>query len=748
MEALVREMQDAETGVPVRSQKLFLTSIPSAFMGYDLIEWLMERLNIEESAEAVHLANQLCQYGYYFPVSDSKNLIVKDDSSLYRFQTPYYWPWQHRMPDNVEYAIYLAKRTLRNKQRHGLEDYELDALTSLRKNLQNKWDFITMQAEEQVRLAKERKKGDKIVSDSQERAYWRVYRPPPGYTHHLEPAPVPAWGRAAAAAARAKRRSSDDVKREVDFLRSCLVRTRVKVSQALDNLVQHCTTYVEYDPLLSGVQPSNPWTTDDPAFWLLNSPLVEVPTEKRVKRWALSMEELVSDPTGLQEFTNYLRKEYSHENIRFWMAVNDLRRSAQSQIHRKVKEIFDEFLAPGAPCEINIDGKTMEKVHQELRTPTRFTFDSAAEHVYTLLLKKDCYPRFVRSEQYKALLAAGVQPLQKKRFFGFGGPAKKKSSTCNPPNVALLQQQMAAAAGGGGGGGSVGGGGGGVSLGRRRGSERSLSGSVHELVAAGVREPPPRVPHSHSQSNLSDIPYRGDLESRPYAAAVRWFSPDPAPTSSSKPDGEEAGVSGGGGEEEEDSSIAGGQEEVVVVAAEAAAVTEAVEGSPGAVLESSPLSPAATSEGAEAAAVPLVAVAVAAASVEEEVEALPGAGEQQPAEAAPAPAPPPASPPAASAAPGPSCSRRRWEEAAPAPLPLQHRRRDSSASSSSELSLHRVGVGPPPTQPPPEKATRATSEERVVARIQTVRKYSAADARRPSVVVSPEDAGAAAMAGA
>lgn len=33
MELLVKEMQDPEAGVPVRSQKLFLTSIPSAFMG-------------------------------------------------------------------------------------------------------------------------------------------------------------------------------------------------------------------------------------------------------------------------------------------------------------------------------------------------------------------------------------------------------------------------------------------------------------------------------------------------------------------------------------------------------------------------------------------------------------------------------------------------------------------------------------------------------------------------------------------
>lgn len=33
MEKLLIAMQEVETGVPVRSQKLFLTLIPSAFMG-------------------------------------------------------------------------------------------------------------------------------------------------------------------------------------------------------------------------------------------------------------------------------------------------------------------------------------------------------------------------------------------------------------------------------------------------------------------------------------------------------------------------------------------------------------------------------------------------------------------------------------------------------------------------------------------------------------------------------------------
>ena len=33
------------------------------------------------------MANLLCQHGYFFPVGEcNKNLSVKDDSSLYRFQ--------------------------------------------------------------------------------------------------------------------------------------------------------------------------------------------------------------------------------------------------------------------------------------------------------------------------------------------------------------------------------------------------------------------------------------------------------------------------------------------------------------------------------------------------------------------------------------------------------------------------------------------------------------------------------------
>jgi regulator of G-protein signaling len=53
MEGLVREMQDPETGVPVRSQKLFLTSIPSAFSG----KWRRFSLSRTSHAQSSHSVN-------------------------------------------------------------------------------------------------------------------------------------------------------------------------------------------------------------------------------------------------------------------------------------------------------------------------------------------------------------------------------------------------------------------------------------------------------------------------------------------------------------------------------------------------------------------------------------------------------------------------------------------------------------------------------------------------------------------
>ena len=45
--------------------------------------------------------------------------------------------------------------------------------------------------------------------------------------------------------------------------------------------------------------------------------------------------------SGLAEFTNYMRKEYSHENIRFWQAVNELRYGSSCDLKAKVDHIYE-----------------------------------------------------------------------------------------------------------------------------------------------------------------------------------------------------------------------------------------------------------------------------------------------------------------------------------------------------------------------------------------------------------------------
>lgn len=74
-------------------------------------------------------------------------------------------------------AVYLCKRTMQNKTRLELADYEAENLAKLQKMFSRKWEFIFMQAEAQSKVDKKRDKLERKVLDSQERAFWDVHRP-------------------------------------------------------------------------------------------------------------------------------------------------------------------------------------------------------------------------------------------------------------------------------------------------------------------------------------------------------------------------------------------------------------------------------------------------------------------------------------------------------------------------------------------------------------------------------------------
>ncbi|XP_073525184.1 regulator of G-protein signaling 9-like, partial [Phyllobates terribilis] len=175
VEALLLEMQDVESGIKMHTQRLMITTIPHAVTGHDILEWIIQRLQITDE-EGQHLGNLMVKCGHVYPLQEPSNLILRPDSSLYRFQTPYFWPTQQWPAEDTDYAIYLAKKNIRKKGI--LEEYEKENYSALNKKINHKWDFIIMQAKEQYKAGKERKKSDRVVLDCQEKAYWLVHRPP------------------------------------------------------------------------------------------------------------------------------------------------------------------------------------------------------------------------------------------------------------------------------------------------------------------------------------------------------------------------------------------------------------------------------------------------------------------------------------------------------------------------------------------------------------------------------------------
>ncbi|XP_036795332.1 regulator of G-protein signaling 9 isoform X1 [Oncorhynchus mykiss] len=401
VEVFVVEMQDPKSGVKGADQKLNVTIIPHVINGQDILAWIVTKMKVT-TEEAQAFGTMLVAYGYIYPLQNHRKLVLVPDSTLYRFQTPYFWPVQKWPAEDIDYAIYLARRNIRKKGM--LEPYEQQHYDNLHKWMNPKWDFIVMQATEQYKANKERKKPDRVVLDCQERAYWIVHRPP-RRTHSAMD-----YGLDRLIDPNAEEVLTFDVVRRTNiFLTQALMRSAVKSSMSLTAFVKFVTTHHNHDPFLTTPVPSNPWITDSDEFWQLNSRSVDIPTKLSVERWVLSFWELISDPRGRVDFKLFLKKEHSAENMAFYEAAEEMRWGAASAIPEKSQFIFNTFLKPGAPRWINIDGRTMGLTVKGLVVPHRYVLDAAQTHIF-LLMKKDTFYRYLKSPVHKDMQKRALVP--------------------------------------------------------------------------------------------------------------------------------------------------------------------------------------------------------------------------------------------------------------------------------------------------------------------------------------------------
>ncbi|XP_007667189.1 regulator of G-protein signaling 1 [Ornithorhynchus anatinus] len=126
---------------------------------------------------------------------------------------------------------------------------------------------------------------------------------------------------------------------------------------------------------------------------------------EEVTLWAQSLENLLANETGQDTFRGFLQSEFSEENIEFWLACEEYKKTESDHLHCKAKTIYNAFVQQDAEKQINIDYHTRESTAKMIQTPTLTSFDEAQKIVYTLM-ERDSYPRFLKSEIYLNLLNA------------------------------------------------------------------------------------------------------------------------------------------------------------------------------------------------------------------------------------------------------------------------------------------------------------------------------------------------------
>ncbi|XP_008431464.1 regulator of G-protein signaling 21 [Poecilia reticulata] len=123
-----------------------------------------------------------------------------------------------------------------------------------------------------------------------------------------------------------------------------------------------------------------------------------------VETWSESVDKVLGCKAGQIAFREFLKSEYSEENILFWLACEDYKKiKTVPEMISSANRIYSEFVHSEAPRQINIDCTSRENITKNISQPTLTSFDTAQKLVYSLMAR-DCYPRFLKSDIYQGLL--------------------------------------------------------------------------------------------------------------------------------------------------------------------------------------------------------------------------------------------------------------------------------------------------------------------------------------------------------
>ncbi|KAM7387732.1 hypothetical protein PAMP_023952 [Pampus punctatissimus] len=145
-----------------------------------------------------------------------------------------------------------------------------------------------------------------------------------------------------------------------------------------------------------------------------------VPTAAEVEKWKESFSHVLNSETGRTVFSSFLRSEFSEENIDFWVACEDYKKNATSELATRAKQIYQQYVEADSPKEVNLDAATREETRRKVESVNPSCFAEAQKMIY-VLMEKDSYRRFLKSKLIQDLsrthAAATAQEKKEKKNY-------------------------------------------------------------------------------------------------------------------------------------------------------------------------------------------------------------------------------------------------------------------------------------------------------------------------------------------
>lgn len=130
-----------------------------------------------------------------------------------------------------------------------------------------------------------------------------------------------------------------------------------------------------------------------------------------------------------------MKKEYSEENIDFWVRCEKFKKIVDvNEMRKEALDIWQTYLDTSSLCQINVDNKTRTSCKEEMQNPHCSMFELAQSQIFTLM-KYDSYSRFLKSQMYKDCI---VNEMENKPILGDNDQNKCTTNT-KPSSISQTQ---------------------------------------------------------------------------------------------------------------------------------------------------------------------------------------------------------------------------------------------------------------------------------------------------------------------